>query len=148
RIEPWVGRRQHDDAPSRGQVRGGLLHLGAIVLNVFEHVDVEDGLKTRRRSEVRDGPARGAETRVSGGKVTGNLRGQRGVRLETQPGIEIRLGPQRRIGSDTGAHLDHITSKKRLDLTEPVALPVYGLGEKPQLASGVGEVTHGKKRST
>ena len=45
--QPIVGRRQRDDAPTRPKMARGAYELGSIVFDVFQNVDVQNGVEQR-----------------------------------------------------------------------------------------------------
>ena len=56
REQPVMGGRQRDDMAARLEHPGRAGQLGAVILDMFEHVDVEQGIVRRLRLDLLEGP--------------------------------------------------------------------------------------------
>ncbi len=50
--QPLMRRRQHDHSAAGSQAAGGNGQLGAIVFDMFQHVDIKDGVETIAGGEI------------------------------------------------------------------------------------------------
>ncbi len=124
-------RREHDHVASRVQVSGGARHLAVVVPNVFEDVDIKDGVEA-----IGDAGQRAHQLAMSGANGL-DLRGERGVRLKTCISAMRKTHQQARVGANPRAHFEHIAAEEGRDLHAPVALPIHGFFEKRELGAGV-----------
>src|SRR5690242_4835004 len=69
-----------------------------------------------------------------------DLFGQRGVRFQSRPRLEIQIRQHPRIRADTRAHFEHVPMHIRSDPAPPIAFPVARFLENRKLAADVYEV--------
>ena len=100
REEPLMGRREGDDVPAGPEVPGGPGDLGGVVLDVLEHVHVEDRVEGLRRVEPleRADPDLAAERGSEPGADSSSSRPARaGVGLQADPSTLDPPGRGRRV---------------------------------------------------
>lgn len=138
--QPWPGRRQHHEHAARPQQAGGTRDFSVVVLDVLQHVEIQDGIEGRGRGEVGHGRlqdlARGLDQPGSDG--LGHTGGQSPVRLQADPASLARATQHAGVGPDAGAHLQDVSPQIGGNLLAPVVLPPRCLREDLELIADVG----------
>src|SRR4051812_36917429 len=107
-VEGLVGGGEDDEFAVGGKVFGGVLHLGGVVFDVFEDVDVEDGVEALVGGEVVGGAAGAGGAGGRGGVIEfeGEGFGEGGVGFEAGPGFVDRVDQDAGGGTDAGADFE------------------------------------------
>ena len=105
-----MGRCQDDDVTALAQAGRASLELGDVVLDVFEHVDVQDCVEAFIRGERVHGSAYRAHWRRQGvsRETLVELTQQLRVRLQTCPRALTSVAEETRRGAEAGADLQHV----------------------------------------
>src|SRR6478735_4434265 len=110
--------------------------LLSVVLDVFQHVDVDDGVETlvgSKRFECAADDARWARMTPETGL---QLFAQAGVGFQARPmlGALVEVVERR---SYTGAHVEHRASHERAHAAGPIVLPIRGFDEQLEFTAHV-----------
>jgi hypothetical protein len=111
---------------------GGPLELGGVVFNMFEDVDVDDGVERLIVIEGLQGSAYVLEGTSPGHvmEIFTELSDKLWIRLETDPPT-LRVGAQKLcVRSYTCTYFENVSVEVRGDALRPVGLPVGSRGEE------------------
>ena len=127
--------------PAGAEVPGGPGDLGAVVLDVLEHVHVEDRVEGLRRVDPleRADPDLAAARERAGADLVEEPAGERRVGLQADPSP---LGPPAEDAgrpAEPGADLQDVLAQVRGELVAEVRLPVPRRREQVELGADVGE---------
>lgn len=139
-----MGGRE-DDEPTAGSEKDRCsIQFLAIVLDVFENVDVDNGVELRTSFQAMQWTTYDlVRTRsVCLPQVQPQLSSELPIGLEADPPRIVSSIEVRSIGADAGADLEDMAGEEWPDPLRQVRLPVVCGCEQFQFGSGIFEITH------
>ena len=140
REQPLVGRREGDDVPAGAEVPGGPGDLGGVVLDVLEHVHVEDRVEGLRLVEPleRADPDLATARERAGADLVHEPAGEGRVGLQADPSTLDPPAEDAGRPAQPGADLQDVHAQIRGELVAEVRLPVPRRREQVELGTDVG----------
>lgn len=144
RKEPLVRRAEDHQVAAGQQVRGSTRHLSRIIVDVFQHVHIEDRVKSFVGLHVGNRPhahltATGQDPPVDRFSQPG---GQGRVRLNAQPQTVPRTGQHLSASPQARPHFQHSVTQISNHTPTNISLPIRRRGKQIQFGADVAVSAH------